>query len=104
MAFVQISRDSGYTDVLRSYSILLNGQKIGELKNGETKLMPIGEGKHTLIAKIDWCGSESIHFSISPGETVNFSVRSNLRGWRILLTLFVILFSRNSYLSLKQAS
>ncbi len=66
--------------------------------------MPIGEGKHTLIAKIDWCGSESIHFSISPGETVNFSVRSNLRGWRILLTLFVILFSRNSYLSLKQAS
>jgi hypothetical protein len=36
MASVTFTRDSGYADRMRAYKILLNGQTVGEIRNGET--------------------------------------------------------------------
>ena len=37
MPLVTIIRDAGYVDRLRAYQVMIDGQTVGELKNGENK-------------------------------------------------------------------
>jgi hypothetical protein len=104
MASLTIRRDSGYADRLRAYKVVLDGQRIGEIRNGETKEFSIGPGKHALLLKIDWCGSETVEFAVDPEEKPAFQVKSSLRGKRVLLSLWYVLFARNSYLLLERTS
>lgn len=104
MASLTITRDSGYADRLRAYQVVLDGERIGEIRNGETKEFSIGPGKHALSLKIDWCGSETIDFVVAPEEKPAFQVKSGLRGKRVFLSLWYVLFARNSYLRLERTS
>jgi hypothetical protein len=104
MASLTITRDSGYADRLRAYQVILDGERIGEIRNGETKEFSIGPGKHALSLKIDWCGSETVEFVLNPEETLAFQVKSSLRGKRVFLSLWYALFARNSYLLLERTS
>ena len=97
-----ISRDSGYADRLRSYTILLDGKKIGELGNGETKTFSVAPGRHAISAKIDWCSSSALDFTVGEGECSSFRVGSNMRGLRIFLSLWYVLIARNEYLRIEQ--
>ena len=104
MASLTITRESGYADPLRAYKVVLNGERIGEIRNGETKEFSIGPGKHALSLKIDWCGSETVEFVVDREEKPAFQVKSSLRGKRVFLSLWYVLFARNSYLLLEQTS
>jgi hypothetical protein len=99
-----ITRDRGCADRLRAYKVVLNGESIGEIRNGETKEFPIGPGKHALSLKIDWCGSETVEFVVDQAEKPAFQVKSSLRGTPVFLSLWYVLFSRNSYLLLERTS
>ena len=102
MASIQISRDSGYADRLRKYAIVLDGQKVGELSDGETSRIPVSPGPHELAVRIDWCGSKPLRFTVGENETATFRVESNLRGGRILAGIWYVAFARDSYLKLVQ--
>jgi hypothetical protein len=104
MASLTITRDSGYADRRRAYKVVLNGESIGEIRNGETKEFPIGPGKHALSLKIDWCGSETVEFVVTREEKPAFQVKSSLRGKRVFLLFWYALFARNSYLLLERTS
>jgi hypothetical protein len=104
MASLAIARDSGYADRLRAYQIVLDGERIGEIRDGEIKEFSIPSGKHTLSLKIDWCGSENVGFVMDSAEKLAFQVKSNLRGLRLFLSLWYVLFARRSYLRLERTS
>lgn len=104
MASLTITRDKGYADRLRAYKVVLNGERIGEIRNGETKEFSICPGKHTLSLKIDWCGSDTAEFAVDREEKLAFQVKSNLRGKPGFLSLWYVLFARNSYLLLERTS
>ena len=104
MAQLIISRDSGYADRLRTYAILLDGKKIGNIGNGETQTFSIAQGKHVISAKIDWCGSSTLDFTATEGASPSFRVGSNMRGIRILFSLWYVLIERNKYLRIEQTS
>jgi hypothetical protein len=104
MATLKVTRDSGYADRLRAYAIMLDGKKIGELKNGESKNFSISTGPHALTMKIDWCGSETIKFSAAEDESLLFSVSSNLRGVKVFLAIWYVLFDRSSYLQIEKTA
>jgi hypothetical protein len=104
MVVLKVSRDSGYADSLRAYAVVLDDKKIGELRNGETKEFSIPPGPHKLSLKIDWCGSRALNVTATEGKTLSFRASSNLRGLRLLLNLWYIIFARNSYLLIEQAS
>jgi hypothetical protein len=44
---------------LRASKVVVDGKKVGEIRNRETKnfLSPVSGGQHDLSLKIDWCGS-----------------------------------------------
>jgi len=104
MPTLKIFRDSGYADCFRAYKIILDDTEVAEIRNGETKQIPVSEGKHSLRIRIAWCGSHRKQFTVVADEDPVFQVSSNLRGLRLLLTLWHVLFARNSYLVLRQLS
>jgi hypothetical protein len=99
---LRIVRDSGYADRLRAYTVKLDGNKAGEVRNGETKDIQIPSGQHTLALKIDWCGSNTVGFEASDGDVVTFYANSNLRGPKLFASIWHALFAWNSWIVLKQ--
>jgi hypothetical protein len=68
---ILIKRTTGHAFKLRAYKVILDGNEIGELGNGELKRFMIPEGKHTLHLEIDWLTSEVIPFDIAD-KTITF--------------------------------
>jgi len=56
-ALIVISRGSAFADSKRDYRVVLDGQEIGRLADGDTKSFPDSSGAHSLKLKIDWAGS-----------------------------------------------
>jgi hypothetical protein len=74
MPTINITRTSAYMNRLRDYQLYLDGKKIGTIGNGQTKQLETTAGQHTLLAKIDWCSSETVSFTLSESETQNLRV------------------------------
>lgn len=104
MATLTISRESAFADRLRAYAVMLDGKKIGDLGNGETKSFVIEPGQHTLALKIDWCGSPVLAFTASDNTVAFFRASTNLKGIKIFFAIWYVLFERNAYLQLQPSS
>ena len=74
MGKIVVSRATEWTNKLREYGIYVDGQKIGKIGNGDTKTFDVPNGNHTIRAKIDWCGSSEVHFTISGDEKKYFKL------------------------------
>jgi len=57
---IRITRGSAYKDMFRAYKIFIDGIYYGEIKQNEIKEFAVENGKHTICAKIDWCGSNEL--------------------------------------------
>lgn len=84
MPNVVLERDSGYTDRIRRYRVLVDGAEVGTIGNGGRFECEVAPGPHTLQVRIDWARTEAVPFD-ADGGAVRFLVRSNLRGWKVLL-------------------
>jgi len=100
MAQLTVQRDKGYANKFGKYRILLDGEEIGRLAEGAVLQRDIRPGRHVAEARIDWCGSKPLVFDALDGDQV-LVVRSALRGWRVMLALWYILFNRRGYLDLE---
>jgi len=69
MATIKIRRTNDYINVMRDYRLFIDNQKIGTISNGQTKDFENQAGRHSLIAKIDWCRSQELFFEINNNET-----------------------------------
>jgi hypothetical protein len=98
---IKIKRESGYVDRFRAYKVVLDGDVIGEIKNGQEVEFAISPGSHQLHLKIDWCRSNIVNFETA-GKLVNFACGSNLRGIKLLFTFLYTTFLRSQYLWLKK--
>lgn|SRR3989338_2972024 len=97
---IRIKRDTGYADRLRAYKVVLDGNVIGEIRNGQQVEFDVESGKHMLNLKIDWCRSNIVEFEIKQ-DSVQFECGSNLRGFKILLAIFYVILLRSKYIWLK---
>ncbi|MDP3521359.1 MAG: hypothetical protein Q8S02_12135 [Hydrogenophaga sp.] len=103
MATLSVRRDIGYADKLRKYRIFVNDSEIGQLAEGAVLHQDVGEGPHTVEARIDWCSSRPLKLdALTSGHVV--VVRSSLRGWRVVLALWYLIFNRQDYLTLELQS
>jgi len=81
VATLRIIRDSGFVDFLRAYFVVVDGEKVGKIRNGKTKEFPISSGRNELSLRIDWCGSRTIQFNANELDTLTFFAKSG-RGER----------------------
>lgn len=97
---IRIKRNTGYVDRLRAYKVVLDGNVIGEIKNGQQIEFDVPPGKHHLYLKIDWGRSNIVDFEVNQ-DAVEFECGSNLRGFKVLMAIFYVLFMPSKYIWLK---
>ena len=74
MGKIIISRKQEWNNRLRHIGIYVDGQKLGTVANGEVKSFDVPDGNHSVKAKIDWCGSRELEFSLSNEEKKYFKL------------------------------
>jgi len=89
--WIMVRRTSQYANRLRSIAFFADGQKVGQLKNGESKAFELSPGEHRVFAKIDWCKTPLLAVRIKPGETIDLALGSEITGWKIFLSAFFLL-------------
>ena len=97
MPKITIHRTSQYSNKLRKVGLYLDGNKIAEIRDGETTEFNIEKGQHNLIAKIDWTTSNEVSFNIIESDEV-----FRLTGTSPFLALYYITFGKNNYLKLER--
>jgi hypothetical protein len=101
---ITVRRATSYADRLRAYKIMLDGVLVGPVRARQSVTIPVAPGRHSLVLRIDWCGSEEIPFEVHPGEHITFECGSSLTGWRIFLGIVYVLFRTREYLWLRRAA
>ena len=99
---ITISRDEGYTDSLRAYSIVLDGRVTGYIWQGQTVELNVPPGNHTLALRIDWGRSNIVRFDMGDGR-IDFKCGSSLRGMRVYLTIVYMTLLFNRWIWLRQS-
>lgn len=69
----------------RRFRVMLDGQQIDRIRNGQTLEYPITAGRHTLQVGIDWVESEPFVFECTAGETVEFECGHPPADWKAAL-------------------
>lgn len=97
---VRINRLKEYTNSWRSYQVVLDGDVVGELKDGQQIEFDVNPGQHSLCLKIDWCRSNVVNFRVWRHD-VEFECGCNLDKSSVLQALIYITSMRTNYLWLK---
>jgi hypothetical protein len=92
MPKIIISRKQEWNNRLRHFTIYLDGQKLGSVGNGEVKTFDILDGNHSIRAKVDWCGSRDLEFSITGDEKKYFKLSGFKHSNTIMPAAVVLLF------------
>ena len=101
-SIIRVTRTKSYADRLRAFRIVVDGVERARIKAGESIDIPVDAGKHTVVAKVDWCGSNPVNLTTEVNSTITLECASNLQGSRIFLAMFYITLFRDRYLTLTQ--
>jgi hypothetical protein len=73
MASITVKREWGFKDIVRAYTVVLDGQHVGNLRRGQEIALQTTAGTHELQLEIDWCSSKPVSFSIAETQTKHSS-------------------------------
>ncbi len=59
---LHLTRGKGYADMTRSYHVLIDGEDVGTIKQGQTISLDVAPGEHEMQLKIDWARSNLLRF------------------------------------------
>lgn len=99
MSMIEITRPVTWSDKARAYKLLLDGQEVGRIKEGETLTLETPPGEHRLEARIDWCAAEPLMVLVEkdePAQVVVYNTHGPVWG------LLAVTFWMNRYLTLEQ--
>ena len=98
-----ITRGADFIDISRSYSIIVDGTPVGQIRRGQTVSFRLTPGSHSIHLSIDWCRSNLLNFDTVGEEEVSLVCGSNLTGGRILLALLYITIWWDRYLWIRRS-
>jgi len=76
-AVIALTRDrGGWRDMARSYQVLIDRDKVGQVQRGQRLEFPVAPGRHEIFLKIDWCTSPVVEVDAQPGEVIELSCRA----------------------------
>lgn len=99
-SLIRVTRTTSYPDRIRAYRIVIDGMEVARINAGQSVDIPVAAGMHSVVARVDWCGSPTLRFNIGDGETIHLECASNLKGLRIFLAIIYVVFLRDQYLTL----
>ena len=80
-AAVRVHREvAGWRDKVRTYDVMVDQRKVGEVPNGGVFESRVTPGDHTPRIKIDWTGSATLTFTVNEAERAEFTWRARPSG------------------------
>lgn len=99
MARLRLYREKvAWADLLRAYTLLVDGAARGEVKQGETLEIELPPGEHRVQMKIDWATSPEL--VVSGDRDVDLRCRANANPF--LMWLYITIW-RGRYIRLERA-
>ena len=73
-------------DMLRAYAVVIDGNKVGDIRRGETRTFDVAPGRHEIHLEIDWAKSRNLELNLSSGDVASLtcSARPPNAGWTVL--------------------
>lgn len=99
---IEITRTQQYANSLRRIKIYIDDKEEYLISDGESKLFELEVGIHEIYVKIDWCKTKPIKIEIKKNETLEFTLGSNVSGWKLIFLIFYITFMTNDFLYLRK--
>jgi hypothetical protein len=65
-----IRRQPGSSSTLRAFRVLVDGNKVGRVRQGGELAVDVEPGTHVVQIKIDWAGSKPLEVTAGPGEVI----------------------------------
>ncbi|MCB0697379.1 MAG: hypothetical protein KDC07_08440 [Chitinophagaceae bacterium] len=84
-----INRSSDFINKYKDIKIMVDGNAIGTIADGETKVFTIPAGEHTIRAKMDWRGSVERKLTVKESGKVTFKL-AGFKGQKLTLILLAI--------------
>ena len=102
MPTLRINRFPEYANRFRKIKIIMDGNEVMELKHGESKEIPISEGPHALMAKIDYCVCPIVNFIATGDKKKTFKLTSFAQHnpFGLWAALYYSIFKTGKYLRL----
>jgi hypothetical protein len=90
---------NAWIDRARAYKLVVDGQPIGEIRRGESKVFDVPAGAHEVNMKIDWALSPPVALDLPEGGSARLQCRPRAN---LLTVLWYTIFARKRYLVLEQ--
>ncbi len=99
---INIKRDSRYAGRLRRYKVILDGQLIGDIADGQSKSFDISPGSHTLHLKVDLARSNKVRFEAAANKTIHFRCANSITGFKIIFAIVYATILIHRYIELER--
>ena len=90
-------RHRAWADRLREYHVLIDNERVGTVRDGETSTYPVRAGLHQLQLRIDRNRSESLKVDVAAGDTVVLEARAR----NPLAYPYSMIYGRPRYIELR---
>ena len=72
-------------DMLRAYTVVIDGNTVGDIRRGETRTFDVAPGRHEIRLEIDWAKSRNLELNLSSGDVASLACRRPPNaGWTAL--------------------
>ncbi len=104
-ASIRIVRPAGdYASRMRQFVIVIDGEAVGGLSEGEAQTFAVSAGTHTVRAKIDWCRSRRLTLDLSEHDQAQLVCGNPPLATMLAIFWFTLGCRRYPQLALRVAS
>ncbi len=94
---ILLERIHHYRDTIRSYHVLIEGQRVGRIRDDGTESYVLRPGSYTLRLQLLWIFSPKVVVELSAGATTRLVCGPNggiLQAWRLFFAPTTAIFLR----------
>ncbi len=81
-------RTTHWVDILRAYRIYIDGQHVGDVRDGEAVEFPVASGLHEVVLRINWCGSPRLSVECAPGGVARLTCSGHVNPFGGIFATF----------------
>lgn len=92
-----LERIHHYRDTIRSYQVLIEGQRVGQIRDGKTESFVLRPGSYTLRLQLLWIFSPRVVVELPAGSVTRMICGPNggiLQAWRLFFAPTTAIFLR----------
>src|SRR4051812_9592454 len=98
---LQVHRDrKPWIDRARAYKVMVDGQEVGRVRNGDSQSFEVAPGRHEVHMSIDWTRSPSVEVDVPAAGDAHLRCYANANPFT---ALWYITVARNRYVGLELA-